>query len=257
MNKQSIPVLPLRDIVVFPYMVAPLFVGRKSSVNALNNVMIKDKKILLITQKNSEVDNPLPEHLYNYGTLSKVLQLLKLPDGTIKVLVEGLERVKINKIDNDKDFISAFFTIQKNKEKNTTKLKALVKIIVEQFESYHKVNKKISVEVVNSLKLYTDPSKMADIVIANLNISLAQKQELLETIDLEKRLDKIYGYLVSEIDALQVEKKIKGRVKRQMEKTQKEYYLNEQMKAIQKELGDNDEIDEIADIEKKINANLN
>ena len=252
MNKENIPVLPLRDIVVFPHMVAPLFVGRKSSVNALNNVMIKDKKILLITQKNSDIDNPNPQHLYDFGTLAKVLQLLKLPDGTIKVLVEGIERVKIKKINQNKDFISASFSVLKSKDKDTAKVKALIKIIIEQFESYHKVNKKISIEIVNNIKNYTDANKLVDVVIANLNISLAQKQELLEIVELEQRLDKIYGYLVSEIDALQVEKKIKGRVKRQMEKTQKEYYLNEQMKAIQKELGDSEDIDDITEIEKKL-----
>jgi len=252
MIKNIIPVLPLRDIVVFPHMVAPLFVGRKSSVNALNNVMTNDKKILLITQKNSDVDNPKPDNLYNYGTLAKVLQLLKLPDGTIKVLVEGLERVKVLKIENSKPFLSASYSVLNVKEKNSSNIKALIKMIIDQFESYHKINKKISVEVVNNIKSFRDPNKLADLVTVNLNVTLFQKQELLEMLSLEKRLDKIYGYLVSEIDALQVEKKIKGRVKRQMEKTQKEYYLNEQMKAIQKELGDSEDIDDITEIEKKL-----
>ncbi|SVA85343.1 uncharacterized protein METZ01_LOCUS138197, partial [marine metagenome] len=252
MNKQQIPVLPLRDIVVFPYMVAPLFVGRKASLMALNNVMTKDKKILLITQKNSEVDNPKPENLYNYGTLAKVLQLLKLPDGTIKVLVEGLERVKIFTIVDTGDFLSATYSALNVKEKSTTNIMALAKIIKEQFELYHKINKKISIDVVNNVKTYRDFNKLADVVIASLNINLPQKQKLLEIQSLESRLDKIYGYLISEIDAFQVEKKIKGRVKRQMEKTQKEYYLNEQMKAIQKELGDSEDIDDITEIESKL-----
>ena len=252
MIKQQIPVLPLRDIVVFPHMVAPLFVGRQPSVKALNNVMTKDKKILLITQKNSEVDIPKPENLYKCGTLAKVLQLLKLPDGTIKVLVEGFERVKILSIEDSGDFLRASYSILSVKEKNTTNIMALAKIIKDQFESYQKINKKISIDLVNNIKTYNDFNKLADVVIANLNINLPQKQKLLETKSLESRLDKIYGYLVSEIDALQVEKKIKGRVKRQMEKTQKEYYLNEQMKAIQKELGDIEDIDDITEVESKL-----
>ncbi|MFL2510329.1 MAG: endopeptidase La [Alphaproteobacteria bacterium] len=252
MNSNSIPVLPLRDIVVFPHMVAPLFVGRKPSVNALNNVMTKDKKILLVTQINPEVDSPNSEHLYKVGTLAKVLQLLKLPDGTIKVLVEGLERVNIKEFNLKNDYLIANFSSLKIKSKNNSNIRALIKIILEQFESYQKINKKISPEIINNLKTYNDYNKLADVVIANLNINLNQKQELLETISLEKSLDKIYGYLIAEIDSMQIEKKIKGRVKRQMEKTQKEYYLNEQMKAIQKELGDNDEVDDIAEIENKL-----
>ena len=252
MNSNSIPVLPLRDIVVFPHMVAPLFVGRKQSVNALNNVMLKDKKILLVTQINPEVDSPNSDHLHKVGTLAKVLQLLKLPDGTIKVLVEGLERVNIKEFKSQNDFLVANYFLLKIKSQNNSNIRALIKIILEQFESYQKINKKISPEIINNLKTYNDYNKLADVVIANLNINLNQKQELLETTSLEKSLDKIYGYLITEIDSMQIEKKIKGRVKRQMEKTQKEYYLNEQMKAIQKELGDNDEIDDIAEIENKL-----
>ena len=252
MNLNSVPVLPLRDIVVFPHMVAPLFVGRKPSVNALNNVMIKDKKILLVTQINPEVDSPNSDHLYKVGTLAKVLQLLKLPDGTIKVLVEGLERVNVKEFGSKNDFLIANYSPIKIKSKNNSNIRALVKIILEQFESYQKINKKISSEIISNLKTYNDYNKLADVVIANLNINLIQKQELLETTSLEKTLDKIYGYLIAEIDSMQIEKKIKGRVKRQMEKTQKEYYLNEQMKAIQKELGDNDEVDDIAEIENKL-----
>ena len=252
MNSNSVPVLPLRDIVVFPHMVAPLFVGRKQSVNALNNVMTKDKKILLVTQINPEVDSPNSDHLYKVGTLAKVLQLLKLPDGTIKVLVEGLDRVNINEFDSKNDFLIANYSLLKIKSQNNSNIRALIKIILEQFESYQKINKKISPEIISNLKSYNDYNKLADVVIANLNINLTQKQELLETVSLEKSLDKIYGYLIAEIDSMQIEKKIKGRVKRQMEKTQKEYYLNEQMKAIQKELGDNDEVDDIAEIENKL-----
>ena len=247
------PVLPLRDIVVFPEMVAPLFVGRKLSVNALNNVMLGDKKIVLITQKNSEVENPKSDDLYKIGTLAKVVQLLKLPDGTIKVLVEGMERIKIRDVENNSDFLSANYSIIKISEKISSKVKALMKIVIDQFESYHKINKKITVEMLSNIRTYTDPNKLADIITVNLNIQLNQKQELLEISNIEQRLEKINSYLVSEIDTIQVEKKIKGRVKRQMEKTQKEYYLNEQMKAIQKELGDNDEMDDIEELESKIN----
>ena len=252
MAKNIIPILPLRDIVVFPHMVAPLFVGRKPSVNALNNVMTKDKKILLVTQINSEIDIPQPENLYKFGTLAKVLQLLKLPDGTIKVLVEGLERVKLSKINTNADFLTAEFSILNLKNKNNNNTKALIKMILEQFEVYQKINKKISEEVVKNIRTYSDFNKLSDVIIVNLNISLSQKQDLLEMTILEDRLDKIYGYLVAEIDSMQIEKKIKGRVKRQMEKTQKEYYLNEQMKAIQKELGDGEELDDISELETKL-----
>tara|TARA_Y100001970_G_scaffold164664_1_gene201206 strand:- start:462 stop:2855 length:2394 start_codon:yes stop_codon:yes gene_type:complete len=253
MSKITLPVLPLRDIVVFPHMVAPLFVGRKQSVNALNNVMLGDKKILLLSQKNSEIDNPSENNLYKLGTVAKVLQLLKLPDGTIKVLVEGIKRAKVEKLLFHKEFITANILNIDESYKNNSNVKALVKIVIEQFDEYHKINKKISNEIINNIKTYSDANKVADLVIVNLNISIKQKQELLEITKLEDRLNKIYSYLVSEIDSFQVEKKIKGRVKRQMEKTQKEYYLNEQMKAIQKELGEKDDIDDVAELEKKIN----
>ena len=253
-SKKNIPVLPLRDIVVFPQMVAPLFVGRKLSVNALNHVMQSDKKILLITQKKSEIENPLPNDLYAVGTLAKILQLLKLPDGTIKVLVEGIDRVKVSKIKSTKDFIIGDYSIAKINNGKTTNTKALMKVIVEQFESYHKINKKIPSEIFKNIRNYVDPNKLADIVVSNLNISLDQKQEILEMFSVEERLEKIYNYLIAEIDTIQVEKKIKGRVKRQMEKTQKEYYLNEQIKAIQKELGDNEDGDDLVEIENKINT---
>ena len=252
MTKINLPVLPLRDIVVFPHMVAPLFVGRKQSVNALNNVMIADKKILLLSQKNSEIDNPSEKNLYTYGTIAKVLQLLKLPDGTLKVLVEGISRAKVNSLSFNKDFINATIIELKNTKKNNSNIKALQKLIIEQFQDYQKINKKVSIDVVNNLKIITDTNKIADIITANINISLEQKQEILEIENTEQRLNKIYGYLISEIDSFQVEKKIKGRVKRQMEKTQKEYYLNEQMKAIQKELGESEDLDEVGELERKI-----
>ena len=252
MSSSSIPVLPLRDIVVFPGMVAPLFVGRKQSVNALNHAMSLDKKIFLLAQKNSETDNPNKSDLYECGTVAKVLQLLKLPDGTIKVLVEGTSRAKLMTLNTSNDFLSAKIKTVDTKFKNNNNLKALVKVVLEQFEDYAKVNKKIPSEVITNLSSMTDAYKIADVVSINLTINMQQKQELLEMFNLEERLNKIHLYLVSEIDSFQMEKKIKGRVKRQMEKTQKEYYLNEQMKAIQKELGDNDDSDDIAEIEKKL-----
>ncbi len=252
MIKSILPVLPLRDIVVFPHMVAPLFVGRKQSVNALNNVMTGEKKIFLLAQKNSDVDIPEENDLYNYGTVAKVLQLLKLPDGTLKVLVEGLHRAKISKLNFNKDFTSATIVEQKSSQNKSSSLKAIQKLVLEQFEDYQKINKKISIDLINNLKTFTDAQKIADVIAVNINISISQKQELLEIENVEERLNKIYGHLVSEIDSFQVEKKIKGRVKRQMEKTQKEYYLNEQMKAIQKELGENEEADDITELEKKI-----
>ena len=254
MNNTTLPVLPLRDIVVFPSMVAPLFVGRVQSVNALNHAMTSDKKIFLLAQKNSEIDNPKKSDLYEWGTIAKVLQLLKLPDGTIKVLVEGITRARLNTLNLSNDFLTAKINKIDTKLKKNNNLKALVKIVIDQFQDYSKVNKKIPSDIVNNLISISDPNKIADVVSINLNINMEQKQELLEMHDLEKRLNKIHVYLVSEIDSFQMEKKIKGRVKRQMEKTQKEYYLNEQMKAIQKELGDNDDSDDIAEIEKKITS---
>ncbi len=253
MVKNLFPVLPLRDIVVFPNMVAPLFVGREQSVNALNHVMTGDKKIFLLSQRNSKVDNPDKANLYSYGTIAKVIQLLKLPDGTLKVLVEGLQRAKVHKINFNKEFITASVTQINQRAKKNPSIKVLQKLVIEQFVEFQKINKKVSLDVINNVRMLNDPDKIADIIVSNISISLSQKQEILEIINTEERLNKIYSYLVSEIDSFQVEKKIKGRVKRQMEKTQKEYYLNEQMKAIQKELGENDDLDEIAELEKKLN----
>ena len=253
MVKNNIPVLPLRDIVVFPNMVAPLFVGREQSVNALNHVMTSDKKIFLLSQKNSKIDNPNEDNLYSYGTIAKVIQLLKLPDGTLKVLVEGIQRAKVTKINFYKEFITASISEINIKVKKNSNIKALQKLIIEQFIEFQKINKKVSLDVINNIKTINDPDKIVDIIGSNISISLSQKQQILEIINTEERLNKVYGYLVSEIDSFQVEKKIKGRVKRQMEKTQKEYYLNEQMKAIQKELGENEELDEIAELENKLN----
>ena len=253
MVNNPIPVLPLRDIVVFPNMIAPLFVGREQSVNALNHVMTGDKKILLLSQKNSKVDNPDKENLYSFGTVAKIIQLLKLPDGTLKVLVEGIQRAKVDKINFNKEFITASITEINKKTKKNSNIRALQKLAIEQFIEFQKINKKVSQDVIDNVKTSNDPDKIVDIIASNISTSLFQKQEILEITKTEERLNKIYGYLVSEIDSFQVEKKIKGRVKRQMEKTQKEYYLNEQMKAIQKELGENEDLDEIAELERKLN----
>ena len=201
---KMIPVLPLRDIVVFPGMVAPLFVGRKQSVNALNQVMTSDKKIFLLSQKDSDVDNPSIDNLYTTGTVAKILQLLKLPDGTIKVLVEGIERANLKTLNLNKDYLTANISLFEKKIKNNIKIKALTKIVLEQFEEYIKVNKKLPADLNNNLKTIRDPNKISDLVSTNLNIPLDQKQELLEIINLEVRLDKIYSYLIAEIDSFQI-----------------------------------------------------
>ena len=206
MVKNVLPVLPLRDIVVFPNMVAPLFVGREQSVNALNHVMTGDKKIFLLSQKNSKVDNPDKENLYSFGTVAKVIQLLKLPDGTLKVLVEGMQRAKVNKINFNKEFITASISEINQKTKKNTNIRALQKLIIEQFIEFQKINKKVSLDVINNVKTLTDPDKIVDIIASNISIDLSQKQEVLEILNTEDRLNKIYGYLVSEIDSFQVEK---------------------------------------------------
>src|SRR6266404_1492637 len=216
-ESHSYPVLPLRDIVVFPHMIVPLFVGREKSIRALEEVMRNDALIMLATQKNASDDDPSPDSIYETGTLASVLQLLKLPDGTVKVLVEGLERA-----------------------------------VVSDFESYVKLNKKISAEVVGVVQAITDFAKLGDTVASHLAVKISDRQAILETLSVTARLEKVLGLMESEISVLQVEKRIRSRVKRQMEKTQREYYLNEQMKAIQKELGDDEGRDELADLEEKI-----
>ena len=193
MVKYKIPVLPLRDIVVFPNMVAPLFVGREQSVNALNHVMTGDKKILLLSQKNSKVDNPNKDNLYSLGTVAKIIQLLKLPDGTLKVLVEGIQRAKVIKIDFNKEFISASITEINKKTKKNTNIRALQKLVIEQFIEFQKINKKISLDVINNIKTYIDPDKIVDVIASNISISLSQKQEILEITNTEDRLNKVYG----------------------------------------------------------------
>ena len=248
-----IPTLPLRDIVVFPSMIVPLFVGRDKSIRALNEVMKASKKIILVTQKNPEVDDPNEEDLFSYGCESKILQLLKLPDGTVKVLVEGLDRVKIIECKNEKEYLTSNTEVVKDKVGSKEDLLAFSTALVRKLERLTNLNKKISSELMTNLKSFSDPSKIADHISAQLNISIFDKQKLLESIELKVRLEKLMEHINNEINVISVEKRIRGRVKNQMEKTQREYYLNEQMKAIQKELGELDDgKDEITQLEKSI-----
>lgn len=249
------PVLPLRDIVVFPHMIVPLFVGREKSVKALENVMANDKKILLVSQRDANDDDPEPEDIFDVGTIATVMQLLKLPDGTVKVLVEGGSRAKITRYLDNEDFFEAEAEIDTPVVEESKELLGLVRSVIKQFEQYIKFNKKIPSEVQASVSQIDDPEKLADVVASYLSLTIAAKQELLENSDLLSRLEKIYSVMEGEIGVMQVEKKIRHRVKNQMEKTQREYYLNEQMKAIQKELGDGDEAkDEVAELEDKIKS---
>ena len=249
----TLPVLPLRDIVVFPHMVVPLFVGREKSVKALDEIMKGEKQILLATQKNSVDDDPSPDAIYPIGVLASVLQLLKLPDGTVKVLVEGKGRARLTRFTDREDYFEAEAVEIEDEPGETSQAEAMLRAVVEQFESYVKLNKKVPPEALSSIPQITDASKLADSVAAHLSVKIADKQGLLETFDVPKRLEKVYGLMEGEISVLQVEKKIRSRVKRQMEKTQREYYLNEQMKAIQRELGETDDArDEIMDLEKRI-----
>ncbi|MGV9006528.1 MAG: endopeptidase La [Brevundimonas sp.] len=250
---KTLPVLPLRDIVVFPHMVVPLFVGREKSVRALDEIMKGEKQILLATQKNSVDDDPASDAIYPVGVLATVLQLLKLPDGTVKVLVEGKSRARLVKFTDRTEFFEAEAVEIPEEAGDPSQSEALLRAVVEQFENYVKLNKKVPPEALSSIPQIVEPSKMADSVAAHLSIKIADKQALLETTDVPKRLERVYGLMEGEISVLQVEKKIRSRVKRQMEKTQREYYLNEQMKAIQRELGEtDDQRDEIMELEKRI-----
>ncbi|MSO92185.1 MAG: endopeptidase La [Rhodospirillales bacterium] len=249
----TFPVLPLRDIVVFPHMIVPLFVGREKSVRALEDVMKDDKQILLVAQKNAAQDDPTPQDIYVVGTLATVLQLLKLPDGTVKVLVEGVKRAKILNFTPNPDFFQAEAELLADEIAEGQETEALSRSVVSQFEQYIKLNKKIPPEVLVSINQIEDASKLGDTVASHLALKIAEKQELLETRAIVERLEKVYSYMEAEIGVLQVVKKIRNRVKRQMEKTQREYYLNEQLKAIQKELGETDDgRDESAELEERI-----
>ena len=245
--------LPLRDIVVFPHMIVPLFVGREKSVRALEEVTNGDGRILLAAQHDAGVDDPGPDDIFPVGTVGSILQLLKLPDGTVKVLVEGGERAKITAFTEQSEFVEAEADILSDNETGTPELKALARTVVAQFESYVKLNKKIPPEVLVSVNQIEEPSKLADTIAAHLALKIPEKQQLLETEDVKDRLERVFAFMEGEIDVLEVEKRIRGRVKRQMERSQREYYLNEQMKAIQRELGDGEDgKDETQELEERL-----
>jgi len=252
--KNSFCVLPLRDIVVFPNMIVPLFVGRTKSIKALEFAEKNDKEIFLVAQRDANVDEPGVEDIYDFGTVATILQLLRLPDGTVKVLVEGIERAKVSHFTDNPDFFEAYLDrLSLANYENDREANALSRTAVSQFENYVKLNRKVPPEILVTLNQITDLNKLADTMSAHLGIKLSEKQNLLETVSVRERFSKIIDFMDDEIGVLQVEKKIRSRVKRQMDKTQKEYYLNEQMKAIQKELGEsNDGKDEISEIEEKI-----
>ena len=251
--KHALPLLPLRDIVIFPSMVIPLFVGRDKSISSLNEVMKHNKKIILVTQKNSEVDDPKKTDVFTYGCESNILQLLKLPDGTVKVLVEGIKRVKIIDFKDDEKFITCTYEYQNDVIAPDEDLMPLAMIAVRRLEKLTSVNKKISVETINNIKNLKDPTKIVDNIASHLNSSMPEKQQIFETVDVKKRLNGVIKIMENETSIIGVERKIRGRVKTQMEKTQREYYLNEQLKAIQKELGEiEDGKDETSSLNKAI-----
>ncbi|QUD88485.1 endopeptidase La [Phenylobacterium montanum] len=250
---RTLPVLPLRDIVVFPHMVVPLFVGREKSVRALEEVMRHDKQIVLATQKNSTDDDPTPDAIHEVGVLASVLQLLKLPDGTVKVLVEGRARAALIRFTNETEYYEADVREIDEDAGAAHEAEALSRAVAEQFENYVKLNKKVPPEALASIPQITEPGKLADQIAQHLSVKISDKQQLLEIFDVSKRLERVFALMEGEISVLQVEKKIRSRVKRQMEKTQREYYLNEQMKAIQRELGEQDDSrDELIELEKRI-----
>ena len=251
----AIPVLPLRDVVVYPHMVIPLFVGREKSINALDTAMQEDKKILLVAQKNAEIDDPAIEDIHEIGTLSTILQLLKLPDGTVKVLVEGAERVRITGYEATDAFFTAHVEIlQPAEDEDEKELEVLTRSLLAMFDQYVKLNKKVPPEILTSLSGIDEPGRLADTIAAHMSLKLEEKQKILEIEECRARLERLMVLIEGEIDIMQIEKRIRGRVKQQMEKSQREYYLNEQMKAIQKELGDmEDTPNELEELEQKIN----
>jgi ATP-dependent Lon protease len=251
-KSENLPMLPLRDVVVYPQLVIPLFVGREKSIQAIEKANNGDKKILLVAQKNANKDEPLVKDLFKIGTVATILQMLKLPDGTVKVLVEGIERAEVISFHEKSDFWSANIDLIKIKDRKDKKTLAFMRSVFSQFDQYVKLNKKIPPEILTSLSSINDPGRLADSIAANLTLKLSEKQNILETFDIRERLNLLLNIMESEIDILQVEKKIRGRVKNQMEKSQREYYLNEQVKAIQKELGEQDENADLEELEKKI-----
>ena len=254
----ALPVLPLRDVVVYPHMVIPLFVGREKSINALDTAMQEDKKILLVAQKNAEVDDPSVEDIHEIGTLSTILQLLKLPDGTVKVLVEGAERVRVTKYENTDAFFTAHVEVlspdqDQDQDEDDKELEVLTRSLLAIFDQYVKLNKKVPPEILTSLSGIEEPGRLADTIAAHMSLKLEEKQKILEIVSSHARLERLMVLIEGEIDIMQIEKRIRGRVKQQMEKSQREYYLNEQMKAIQKELGDMDDVpNELEELEQKI-----
>src|ERR1035437_957322 len=254
-NKQVIiPLLPLRDVVVFPHMIVPLFVGREKSIAALESAMKDEKSIFMVAQKNAKKDDPKQEDIYRIGTIGIIIQLLRLPDGTVKVLVEGKTRGVIKEyLPNNDFFLVKVNEIEDIDDQNDVKKQALMRSIKESFEFYLKLSKKVHVEMMGTIAAIEDGSKLADVVVTHLNVKLVDKQKIMEIFNVGERLESIYSMMLSEIEILQVEEKIKRRVKKQMEKTQKDYYLNEQMRAIQKEMGEKDDFcNEIAEIEKRL-----
>src|SRR3990167_294757 len=248
-----VPLLPLRDIIIFPHMVVPLFVGREKSINALEDAMNSEKDVLLVAQMNAKTNDPKQEEIYEIGTLGTIIQLLRLPDGTVKLLVEGRKRARVLRyIPHENYFLVEVEQIHENREV-TVEIEALMRSIKSNFETYVKLNKRIPPEMLSSVAVIDDPARLADTIVAHLNVKLTDKQKILEIDSPKDRLEKLYSLMQGEIEILQVEKKIRTRVKKQMEKTQKEYYLNEQMQAIQKELGERDEFKtEIQELEEKL-----
>ena len=251
-SEKVYPLLPLRDIVIFPHMIVPLFVGREKSVKALDKAMNEDRQIILLTQKDPAVDNPKTEEMHTVGTLGTVVQLLRLPDGTVKALVEGQKRVKVKQFSDNADYFEAQVEEFADKLNAKDDINAFMRSLMTQFEEYVRLNKKIPPEILLSIGQIEDPSKLADVIASHLSLKLADRQNLLETQSVFTRLELLFGYMETEMGVLQVEKKIRRRVKKQMEKSQRDYYLNEQMKAIQKELGDEDGSAELDELEAKI-----
>ena len=253
-TSSAIPVLPLRDVVVYPHMVIPLFVGREKSINALDTAMQEDKKILLVAQKNAEIDDPSIEDIHVIGTLSTILQLLKLPDGTVKVLVEGAERARVTSYESTDAFFTANIELlAAEAEEDEKELEVLTRSLLAMFDQYVKLNKKVPPEILTSLSGIDEPGRLADTIAAHMSLKLEEKQRILEIENCRERLERLMGQIEGEIDIMQIEKRIRGRVKQQMEKSQREYYLNEQMKAIQKELGDmEDAPNELDELQQKI-----
>ncbi len=250
---EVLPLLPLRDIVVFPHMVAPLFVGRNKSVSALSNAMNKDKRIFLATQQNAGVDNPTQKDICDVGVIGTVLQLLRLPDGTVKALIEGKQRARVDRYLENKEFFEVELSVLPDNPGDTVEMEALMRSVIDSFSEYAGINKNISKELLAKVSAISDPSKLADSMASHFSFKLENKQRLLETTDLGKRLSMLVKLIKLEIEVFQMDQRIKGRVKEQMEKTQKNYYLNEQMRAIKKEMGaEEDHGDELKDLERKI-----